>query len=517
MDEKQRQQISTILDVFLRRKKIIIASILLALVGGIAVYAASPKTYQATALLIYQQQRVNPTGMSPDQQKGFGDLQGAISKLITNKDSLEELITRFNLYHDLRLGRGMGSAVMAMRKAILIEPERRGEGLMVSYENRDPEQAMQVANALAARVIEENFRFREEWTTENLSYAEDELLKAKRTVDEKEAILRDYTMQYYNEMPAQRADNMARLNALQAQYRHLQVSIQNSERTRTLIQEQIAFRNQMVARAATEGGEKSLILNSDGPDLVKARQQHAALQARYTNKHPDVIRSKAYIEELEKYMTGLPLPQEVAGQPAAAYEDPQLRALTLQLKENEISIDALKEELELTSAQMATYQQWIAAAPVRETEWASLTRDLNEFKKYYESMVARSLHAGSAETLEKQQRGSRFHLVDAAQVPDKPLKPDFLRYILGALLIGLGIGGGLSYLVETLDTSFKDAGDLEAYLGMPVTCSIPLVYSEKEKRMIKLRASLWTVALAVALLGIAGGVAFLWYKQIIIV
>jgi polysaccharide biosynthesis transport protein len=515
MDEKQRQQISTILDVFLRRKKIIIASLLLALSGGIAAYAYAPKTYQATALLIYQQQRVNPTGMSPDQQKGFGDLQGAISKLITNRDSLEEMITSFNLYHDLRLERGMASAVKAMRQAIEIAPENKGESFRIYFEARDPEQAMKVANALAARFIEENLRFREEWTTENLSYAEDELLKAKKTVDEKEAIMRDYTMQHYNEMPGQRADNMARLNALQAQYRHLQGSIHNAERTRVLIQEQIVFREQLVARAAAEGGEKTLLLNSDTPSLTNARQQLAALQAKYTNQHPDVIRSKAYIAELEKSMAQLP--QEVEGQSVSTNEDPQLKGLVLQLKENEMSINSLKEELEQTSAQLATYQQWIAAAPVREAEWASLTRDYNEFKKYYEGMVARSLHAGSAETLEKQQRGSRFHLVDAAQLPDKPLRPDFLRYILGALLVGLGLGGGLSYLIESLDTSFKDAGDLEAYLGIPVTCSIPLVYNEKEKRTIKLKANLWTAALAVALVGIAGGVAFLWYKQIIIV
>jgi polysaccharide biosynthesis transport protein len=518
MDEKQRQQIGNILDVFQRRKKIIIASILLAVAGGIAVYAASPKTYQASAQLIYQQQRINPTGMSPDNQAQFGDLLGGISKLITNRASLEELITRYNLYHDLRLDRGMGSAVTAMRQAIEIVPENRGEGLRINYEGRDPVRAMEIANALAARFIEENLRFREEWTTENLAYAEDELLKAKKTLDEKEAIMRDYTMNHYNEMPAQRGGNMARESALQAQYRHLQISIQNAERTKALIQDQIAFRGQVMARITADGGDrgdKALVLNSDGPDLVRARQQLAALQARYTNQHPDVIRAKAYITELERSIELVP--QEVAGEPAVVNEDPQLKALTLQLKENEMNLSGLKEELEQTSAQLATYQQWIAAAPVREAEWTSLTRDYSEFKKYYEGMVARSLHAGSAETLEKQQRGSQFHLVDAAQLPDKPLRPDFLRYILGALLLGLGFGGGLSYLLETMDTSFKDAGDLEEYLGIPVTCSIPLIYNEKEKRTIRLKAGLWTAALVVALAGLASGVAVLWYKQIIIV
>jgi polysaccharide biosynthesis transport protein len=512
MDEQHRQQINTIFEVIHRRKAIIITSVLLALVGGIMAYVASPKTYQATALLIYQQQRINPA-MSPDNHARFDDLLGAISKLITNKSSLEELIMRFNLYHDLRLEKGLGSAVAAMREATVIEPERRGESLRINYAGLDPEKAMLVTNALAARFIEENLKFREEWTTENLSYAEDELLKAKKTLDEKEAIMRDYTMQHYNEMPAQRADNMARLNALQIEYRHLQTNIQNAERTRALLQEQIAFRRQLAARTA-DNEEKALVLNSDSPDLVTARQQLAVLQGRYTNQHPDVIRAKAYIRELEKNMIFVP---EDASDSGEAFEDPQMKVLTIQLKENQLAIKTLQEALEQTSAQVATYQQWIAAAPVREAEWMSLTRDYNEFKKYHETMVARSLQAGSAETLEKQQRGSQFHLVDPAQLPDKPLKPDFLVYMLGALLIGLGFGGGVSYLLEAMDTSFKDVKDLESYLGIPVTCSIPLVFSEKEKMTSRLNAGLWTAALVIAILGLAGGVAILWYKQIIIV
>ena len=510
MDAKQRQQIRQIVDSLLRRKKIIISSLLFAIIVGMAVYLVFPKSYKASSLLVYQHQKVNPSKMSPDYKTKFIEILTNLSQQITSRTSLEELIIRFNLYPELRKEKGVEQLVHTMREDITILPEKKGDTFTVSYEGSDPRQVKLVTNALASKFIEENLRFREEWTTENLAYIQNELRMAKETLDEKEAIMRDYTMKHYNEMPEQREANMARLNSLQAQYQHLQNSIQGLERTKVLIHEQISMRRDILAQMG-QGGSGA---NDDYLDLVQARKRLASLQARYTGQHPDIVRLKALIKELERSLGSTANVQEM---PGTGIQDPQIKQLNLQIKEIEMEIVAMNQEMEQIQQQMEIYQGWIAAAPARGAEWTALTRDYDEYKKHYDDLVSRSLTAESAEYLEKQQKGSQFRIIDPAGFPGKPSNPNFLQFMLISILLGLGLGGGISFLLETLDTSFRDASDLESYLGLPVTCSIPLVYSERERKRIKLKNNLWAAALTVAVLVIASSMMTLWFNDYIVI
>ncbi|MEJ2034330.1 MAG: GNVR domain-containing protein, partial [Deltaproteobacteria bacterium] len=424
---------------------------------------------------------------------------------ITSRTSLEELSKRFHLYPETAKGEMVEDGVATMRKAIRIQPEGRADVFKISYEGKNPQQVMQVTNALAAKFIEENLRFRAEWTTDNLAYVQNELKMAKKTLDKKEAAMRDYKLKYYNEMPQQRDTNMARLNALQNQYQNLQNSIQDLERTRVLVQEQITLRQKL---QTSSGGENLLSTDNSFLGLADAKRKLILLQGRYTDRHPDIIRLKALIKELER---------SAAGSSASTGRDLSNGEFGLQIQKIDMNIKDLQLEMARIQKQMKRYQDWIDAAPVREAEWASLTRDHDEFRKYYENLVSRSLQAESAETLEKQQKGSQFRIVDPASFPDKPFRPNFLRFMLVAVALGLGLGGGVPFLLESFDTSFKDASDLEKYLGLPIACSIPLIHTEKEKRQLKIKNNLWAAAFAAAVVIITSGIITLWYTQLIII
>ena len=88
--------------------------------------------------------------------------------------------------------------------------------------------------------------------------------------------------------------------------------------------------------------------------------------------------------------------------------------------------------------------------------------------------------------------------------------------MLVALALGFGVGGGLALALELLDTSFKDATDVEKALGVPVLCAIPLLESELDKKSKKLKTLLWTTALAVSILLIGAGMVYLLKKGLIV-
>ena len=146
-----------------------------------------------------------------------------------------------------------------------------------------------VTNALAAKFIEENIRLREETVSETSAYIKDELNMAKEALNKKEAAMRDYKLKYYNEMPDQRGTNITRLNALQSQYQAYQNTLQELERTKVLIQEQISLRQDLLAKL---GNNVPLTPDNSIEDL---QAQLNMLLTRYTEKHPDVKRLKSLI------------------------------------------------------------------------------------------------------------------------------------------------------------------------------------------------------------------------------
>ena len=530
MDSKQRQQLKKYVDLIIGRWQLIAICLLLSVGVGLISYLYIPKSYQSAAVLSYEQQQINPTKMDPEQGKVL--LQQAVATLqemVTSRNSLEKVISQFDLYPEQRKKLPIEDVIEIMRRNISITPATKGDVFSVSFQGPSPDKVMKVTNALAALFIEENLKYREERATETSKYTQDELEMAKKVLDAKEQVMRDYKLKYYNEMTEQRAGNLERLNSLNEQSQKLQESIHNLERTKIMAQEQM---NMMQRLAATRSSLEQAMSAGTGPAagapvsdadrLEQLRRYYDTLLIKYTDKHPEVRRTKQLIEQLEaRGGTG----QASAGQRTGATgtgsgqlaDSLEMGRLQIQIGEYEGSIKQLRSQLATLPAEISKYQAWIEATPVREAEWSALTRDYSELRRHYDELVARNLQAQSTETLERKQKGSKFKIVDPARLPDKPFKPNFLKIFLASVALGLGLGLGTALALDFVDTSFKDPLELEEYLGVPVVCAVAYIESAEEAAAKKKRFLLSVVLLTLFALALVAAIGVLWLKGRIII
>jgi len=525
MENDQHKDIKKYIDLLLRWDKLILCSLLLALSCGLAIYLLTPKVYQSTSMIIYEQQKINPSKFSPDQEKQISEMVNTVSQQVTSRTSLVQIINQYGLYKELLAKLPIEDVVATMRdKDIDIQLKKsKGNIFSVTYQGTEPRQVMLVTNSLASKFVEENIRFREERASETAAYVNDELKAAKESIDAKEQVLRDYKLKFYNEMPAQREANMTRLNALQDQYQAIQANIQSLEQTKLLARDQFSLRQERFLSKTTAA---TAAVPSGAYDLVSARQALQDLLGKYTEEHPEVKQLKKRIRQLEEEQGAVSSPAAAAkdgdGQEQKTASGPGVAgvpadALALQIKEIDLNLQRLRQDKERVLKQIEMYQKWIEATPVREAEWASLTRNYDELKKHYELLVAQSLAAESAESLERRQKGSQFKIIEAAFLPEKPVQPDFKKIMTVALVLGLGVGGGLVLLFGFLDTSFHDAAEVEAFLGVPVICAMPVVRTEREKKKGKIVSVAAYALLALWLLCFSVSAAYLWHKGIIVV
>lgn len=60
------------------------------------------------------------------------------------------------------------------------------------------------------------------------------------------------------------------------------------------------------------------------------------------------------------------------------------------------------------------------------------------------------------------------------------------RLFLLTVAIGLGIGGGLAYLMEFMKHSFKSIEEVESYLELPVLATVPSLLHPRDRAMKRL-------------------------------
>ncbi|MCP4673277.1 MAG: protein GumC, partial [Desulfobacula sp.] len=143
------------------------------------------------------------------------------------------------------------------------------------------------------------------------------------------------------------------------------------------------------------------------------------------------------------------------------------------LKQLEKEIANIRTNIRKIQEDTQVYQKRVEDTPKREQELQSIQRDYNNIRESYNSLLARRLEAEISVNMEKKQKGEQFRIIDYARLPEKPTSPDVKKLFMFSIAIGLGMGGGIIFLLEFLNPAIRSEEQIETGLGIPILASIP--------------------------------------------
>ncbi len=485
----------------------LIIPFLLSILIGIGLGLKLPKTYRANTLILIQPQKVPESYVREIVSFDIEDRIRTITQQITSRSNLEKIIREFNLYNEPGTPMFMEDKVENLRKRITVDVSRSGRrgtnAFQIFFTGKYPKVVADVTNALTSYFIAENLKLREDQAIGTAEFLTDELETIRMKLLEKEKGLKRYRERYMGGLPEQLETNLRILERIQQQVMTSQENLREAENRKLLIQQQISeaaqIRTSDTALPARAEGETE-------QSLDQLRVQLASLEARYTERHPDVIRLKKKILDLESKEKGDS--KEGQGVPENRGITEAERSLANQLREVELQIENLKAEAAQLHSQMNQYQTKVENTPKREQELMSLERDYDNIRETYNSLLSRKLEAEIALSMERKQKGEQFRILDHAKVPMRPFEPNIQRILLMSIALGFGIGCGLAYLRETTDTSFKTPEEVQKDLQLPVLVSMPIRYTERERKSIKRKKILAFGSVAVGFILAAVGIVF---------
>ena len=488
-------------DLVFRRRWLVIIPFCLAMIVGIYLAIALPRIYQASTLILVRPQRVPEKYVSSIVDSDIESRINTISQQILSRTNLEKVINQFNLFSKPDQEKMfMEDKIASLRRRIKIDVARTrrqdADAFSISFNGTDPQLVMRVANGLATFFIDENLKVREAQAIGTSDFLDDELVTMRKRLEGVEQQLKDYRIQYMGELPDQLEANLRIIDRLQMQLNAKQESLRDEKSRLSVLEGQIAANRKFLSESgAVEGGSVS---------LEQLRAQLAALRASYTDSHPDVIRLRDKIANLEeKYRSGElsvsdSLPAGTSADPAVLMVQKSLSEQAQQRRQARLEIQNLEAEIADIERQIKDYQQRVERTPQNEQELLALQRDYNNLKQSYNSLVNRKLEAEIAVNMEKKQKGEQFSIIDPARLPEKPFSPDLRRLFLMVLAAGLGVGGGLVMLLDYFDSSLRRPESLEADIGVPVLATVPKIYQAADIWRKRINRLFTAVSLLVA-------------------
>lgn len=100
-----------------------------------------------------------------------------------------------------------------------------------------------------------------------------------------------------------------------------------------------------------------------------------------------------------------------------------------------------------------------------------LQREADANRSIYETFLSRYKQASEQETLSVPDA----RLISRAEPPQDPVYPNMVRWLIVGAIGGLGVGGGLAFLRETLDRRVRQTAEVEVMTGVPVFGMLPRV------------------------------------------
>jgi polysaccharide chain length determinant protein (PEP-CTERM system associated) len=489
-----------------RRHWYFLATAVLVIVGAWIYARLRPNLYRSETRILVESASLLDDPLSSSATKDRTEERvNAIRQLLESRTILERIIEEFRMRaSDTTIP--MEDALKSIRDSLEIS-KTTGNTFTMAYYATDPQAAQAITHRLAEILIQTNQTAQKNKAVDKDHFMEQELRQSEldlAAVDEK---IKQFKDSHLGELPEQGAANMNALNGLHNQLVALDSALDRArDQQRTLefrLQEQkrlSALTKTFVPKEQPGTPEPK---GKDAPtsleaQLIAKRAMLTEMAARYTVKHPDVIRLSKEIKDLEGQLelknesqagtgnsdeltplrpTKAILVNDATGSQASTQVELSAEAEIAQAQyELEVlgkTIARHEKEREAILKSITVYQNRLNLAPSLEQELLTLTREHETKRLQVANLQTRKFNAQMAANAVADKKNDTYRILDDANLPEGPVPPTELQIVLMGIAAGLGAGIAAAFAKEYFEPSLASEDEAAHVLKLPVLISVP--------------------------------------------
>lgn len=481
----REMSIDDYLEIFRRRRWILLIPALLVPLIVFSYSLFIPDEFMSKTLVLVEEQKVPDSIVQPVVTEDITQRLATMQEQILSRTRLQPIIEKFALYQGGATALHMEDKVEILRGAISITPVRTMPGsrtvsvpgFYISFTTGNAQLAQRVCAEITSMFIEENLRAREQRSQGTTEFLATQLGESKRKLDETDAKLAEFKSRYLGSLPGQEQTSISIMTGLSSQLESVTQGLSRAQQDKAYSESMLSQQLANMEASALQGpGDMQ-------PDmlqlqLVTLQKNLLEAQSRYTDDHPDVIKLKNDVAEVQKKIElarNQPAPAPAtSNSPSAARETPQTQQLRAQIRQLDQTIQGRLQDQRRIQGQIGMYQSRLSLSPAVEQQFKELMRDYQTALTFYNDLLAKESQSKMATSLERRQQGEQFRVMDPANLPQTPSYPNRPLFAAGGLGVGLAIGIGITLLLEMKDRTIRTEGDVKFFLQVPTLALIPI-------------------------------------------
>ena len=533
-----------------RRKKGFIITFGIIFLAGIIVAIALPPVYRSEATIRLEDQQISEDFVRSTISEYIEEQIAKISQQVLNREKLAEIVAKLNLVPAGDETINGAQFVDTMKQNILLEAiesdisdsqsQRKGRQTLtmafkLSYEGDDPHTVQKVTDTLSNLFLEEDIKRRERVVSATNEFLQAEQKRLLFEINAYEKKISEFKQAHLHELPDDQGYNLQAVLRLEREMDQNQNRLQLLQEKEMLLNAQLA-KVEPLTPIVVAG---SNVASNPNQRLKELYLQLTRLRSIYSEKHPDIKKTRNEINELETQVKhsdvsvervkrlnqledqlaekqgvyGPDHPEVKAVKREISILKPQVDKLMTETVKVKISqekpdnpayidlvtqINSVKMEAEALRAdskkilqEIEKFQRRVEKAPVVEKELNALQRDLDSAQKKYSEVSNMLLEARVTKDLEGKQQGQRFSITSSAYLPVTPFKPNRLLIMLLSFASAFILGTFFVALREGMDDTVKTTDQIKSITGVPVLTSVSYIVTGEEKRARRHKKFIW--------------------------
>ena len=253
--------------IFLRRKWLIIFSILFILFAASVYCVVVPEEFKSSTTILVIPQRVPEGYVRSTVSIRIEERLATIRQQVMSRTTLMMVMEELGLFSKERKRMSAETVVDMMRKRIeivVVESRRRdnsSDAFTLSFVHEDRQMAMLTTARLGSFFIDENLKTREQQAVGTSEFLDSQMQETKIKLEVQEEKVKQYKMRFMGELPQQMEANLNMLRGLQDRFRANADSIRSAEDRKIFIEAQAASleRSTQTFITGEEGGREQVV------------------------------------------------------------------------------------------------------------------------------------------------------------------------------------------------------------------------------------------------------------------